>query len=75
MVAYFFGSIWMMGHYSKRLRLPNFFSAKPTHNVSAADPFAARAPVHPVHTKEENEAHREFLRVHRSPENEKQKKW
>jgi CPA2 family monovalent cation:H+ antiporter-2 len=74
MVVYFFGSMWMMGRYSKRLRTPNFFSAKPTHTGETADPFAARAPSHPTHTKEENEAHREFLRVHRSPENEKQKK-
>jgi hypothetical protein len=74
MVVYFFGSMWMMGRYSKRLRTPNFFSPKPTHNGATADPFAARVPAYPIHTKEENEAHREFLRVHRSPENEKQKK-
>jgi hypothetical protein len=74
MVIYFFGSMWMMGHYSKRLRTPNFFSPKPLHNAETVEQFAAVAPAHHSHTKEENDAHREFLRVHRSPENEKQKK-
>jgi len=74
MVVYFFGAMWMMGRYSKRLRTPNFFSPKPLHNVETVQPFAAVAPAHHSRTKEVDEAHREFLRVHRSPESEKQKK-
>ncbi len=75
MVVYFFGAMSMMGHYSKRLRTPNFFSQKAGSKAEAAEPFAARAPAPSFHTKEETEAHRDFLRVHRPPGEGKQKKW
>ena len=74
MVVYFFGALWMMGHYSKKLRSPNFFSAKPMHDAEASNPFAARAPAPSYRSKEEDEAHRDFIRVHRASENGKQKK-
>ncbi|MDD1743676.1 MAG: cation:proton antiporter [Methanomassiliicoccales archaeon] len=73
--VYFIGSMSMMGHYSKRLRAPDFFSQKVERKAEAANPFAARAPTPPFHSKEEEEAHRDFLRVHRPQENGKQKKW
>ena len=74
MVVYFFGALWMMGHYSRKLRSPNFFSPKPVHDAEAPNPFAARAPALSSRSKEEDEAHRDFLRAHRSSENGKQKK-
>ncbi len=74
MVVYFFGALWMMGHYSKKLRSPNFFSAKPMHEAEASNPFAARASAPSFRSKEEDEAHRNFLQAHRSSENSKEKK-
>ena len=74
MVVYFFGALWMMGHYSRKLRSPNFFSPKSVQDAETSNPFAARAPAPLFHTKEEDDAHRDFLLTHRSPENGKQKK-
>ncbi len=76
LVVYFFGTMWMMRHYSKRLRTPNFFSPKPGNRMEAADEFAAKAPAFPFRSKEEKEAHRDFLQSNRSSDNDKQrKKW
>jgi CPA2 family monovalent cation:H+ antiporter-2 len=74
MVVYFFATVWMMAHYSKKLRTPNFFSQRP--KAEAAGAFVERAVLPPSHTKEEDEAHRDFLRTHRTHEEGKpKKKW
>ena len=74
MIVYFAGTVSMMGHYSKKLRTPNFFSQTPKAEVAGA--FATKATALSYHTEEEEEARRDFLRVHRTHEEGKpKKKW
>jgi CPA2 family monovalent cation:H+ antiporter-2 len=76
MVVYFFGSMGMMSHYSKKLRTSNFLSPKVKPVAETADPFVARVPAHLSRTKEEDDAYRDFLQVHRYQEEGKpKKKW
>jgi hypothetical protein len=72
MIIYFAGIVSMMDHYSKKLRTPSFFSQP---RAETAVSFPAKAAPQTTHTKEEEEAHRDFLRVHRTQEEGKKKKW
>jgi predicted membrane protein len=73
-VMYFFGAMWMMNHYSNKLRTPNFFSSKPERKVEAAEVVAVKAPAFLPHSKQEEDAHRDFLQAHLPPADGKQKK-
>ena len=73
MIIYLFGAMGMMAHYSKRLRAPGFFS-RSGHPTGLAESFPTRGPAPMPHVKEEDDAHRDFMRTHHSHEEGKQKK-